>query len=156
MNNETNLSSLLSAPEDGDVYLIGERRGRVTIKIDKRTHGSDAISVLTEEIVPGDGIPVHKHGAEEEFVYIASGRGRFTLGDNQYDVSAGFTAVIPQGVWHGLTNTGDELLTFVMIFTPAGFEDYFREIGVKPDQPWKGLSREEWDKIDRRFNVVYR
>jgi len=49
---------------DGEVYLVGKRQGRVTIKIDKQKKVIETVSILTEDIKPNDGIPVHKHSSE--------------------------------------------------------------------------------------------
>ena len=72
---------LLLAPDDGEVYLIGQRQGRVTIKVDKKNKGVETISLLTEDIRPGDGIPVHRHASEEELIFIEKGNGILTFGD---------------------------------------------------------------------------
>lgn len=147
---------LVLAPDEGEVYLIGERQGRVTIKVDKREKGIDSLSLLTEDIVRGDGIPVHKHGAEEELIYVERGRGVLTFGDTEHDVVPGSMALVPRGVWHGLRNTGEEMLRMVFGYSPAGFEGYFREIGVRPGEPWKDLSGDDWQRINEKYNVVYR
>ena len=149
-------SDLVLHAGEGEVYLIGERQGRVTIKVDKRNKGVETLSVLTEDIVPGDGIPVHKHGAEEELIYIERGRGVLTFGDDEYDVMPGSMALVPRGVWHGLRNAGEDMLRMVFGYTPAGFEDYFRAIGVRPGEPWKGLTGEDWARINDEFRITYR
>ncbi|MDZ7716428.1 MAG: cupin domain-containing protein [Balneolaceae bacterium] len=111
---------------------------------------------LTEDIRPGDGIPVHKHSSEEELIFIEKGTGIFTFGDEQYEVAAGSMALVPRTVWHGLRNESDEMLmTMVFGYTPAGFEDYFRVIGVKPGEPSKELTSEDWQQINDEFGVVY-
>jgi len=147
---------LLLAPDDGEVYLIGQRQGRVTIKVDKKNKGVETISLLTEDIRPGDGIPVHRHASEEELIFIEKGNGILTFGDQKYDVRAGSMALIPRTVWHGLRNEGNDMLRMVFGYTPSGFEDYFRAIGVKPGEPWKELTGAEWQQINDRFGVVYR
>ncbi|MEM1270486.1 MAG: cupin domain-containing protein [Bacteroidota bacterium] len=147
---------LVLDPDEGEVYLIGERRGRVIIKVDKRGKGVDALSLLTEDIVPGDGIPVHKHAAEEELIYIERGRGVFTFGNDEYEVGPGSMALVPRGVWHGLRNEGEQTLRMVFGYSPAGFEDYFRAIGVREGEPWKGLTGDDWARINAEFGVTYR
>jgi mannose-6-phosphate isomerase-like protein (cupin superfamily) len=149
-------ADLVCDPDDGAVYLIGARQGRVTIKIDKRNTGVAAMSLLTEDIVPGDGIPVHKHGAEEEWIVIERGRGVLTFGEETFRVVPGSMALVPRGVWHGLRNEGEEPLQMVFGYTPAGFEDYFRAIGVRPGEPRKELSAAEWSRINADFHVTYR
>ena len=147
---------LVLGPDEGEVYLIGPRQGRVIIKVDKRTTGIDAFSLLTEDIVPGDGIPVHKHAAEEELIYIERGRGAFTFGETEYAVEPGSMSLVPRGTWHGLRNTGDEMLRMVFGYSPAGFEEYFRFIGVREGESWKGLADDEWARINAAYGIVYR
>jgi mannose-6-phosphate isomerase-like protein (cupin superfamily) len=147
---------LVLAPEEGEVFLIGRRQGRVTIKAGRRCGGVETMSVLTEDIPTGDGIPVHKHGTEEEWIYIESGQGRLTFGEHELCVQPGSMALVPRGVWHGLRNSGEETLRMVFGYAPAGFEDYFRAIGVPPGQPPRDLSAEDWERINRSFRVTYR
>lgn len=149
-------ADLVLDPDEGEVYLIGERQGRVTIKVDKRNKGMESLSLLTEDIVPGDGIPVHKHAAEEELIYIERGRAVFILGDEEQEVIPGSMALVLREHWHGLRNDGEEMVRMVFGYTPAGFEDYFRAIGVRPGEPWKGLTGEQWAQINDRFGITYR
>jgi len=142
--------------DEGDVYLIGQRQGRVTIKVDKQNKGVETMSLLTEDIKPADGIPVHKHSSEEELIFIEKGTGILTFGDEQYDVTSGSMALVPRTVWHGLRNESSEMLRMVFGYTLAGFEDYFRAIGVKPGEPWKELTSKDWQQINNKFGVVYR
>ena len=146
---------LVLGSNEGEVYLIGERQGRVTIKVDKQNMGVETISLLTEDIKPGDGIPVHKHSSEEELVFIEKGTGIFTFGDQEYDVTPGSMALVPRTVWHGLRNESNDLLRMVFGYTPSGFEDYFRTIGVKPGEPHKELTSDDWQQINHKFGVVY-
>lgn len=147
---------LVLGPDEGEVYLIGPHQGRVTIKVDKRTSCVGSFSLLTEDIVPGNGIPVHKHTDEEELIYIEHGRGVFTFGEAEHEVGPGSMSLVPRGTWHGLRNTGDEVLRMVFGYSPAGFEEYFRAIGVREGEDWKGLTSAEWARIDAEYGIVYR
>ncbi len=101
-------ADLLLHDDEGEVYLIGERQGRVVIKVDGDRKSVELLSLVTE------------------------------------------------GVWHGLHNHGDEVLRMVFGYSPAGFEGYFREIGVPPGQPPKRLTSDDWARINRQFHVTYR
>lgn len=147
---------LILDADDGEVYLIGKRQGRVTIKVDKQNKGIETMSLLTEDIKPNDGIPVHKHSSEEELIFIEKGIGILTFGDEQYEVTSGSMALVPRTIWHGLQNKSNEMLRMVFGYTPSGFEDYFRAIGVKPGEPWEELTSEDWQQINNKFGVVYR
>lgn len=142
--------------QDGETYLITGRQAPVTILVDKAKRGVESVSLCYEDIVPGDFIPVHKHLREDEVIFIQKGSGVFTLGEKEHEVKEGSTAFVPRGAWHGLKNTGSETLRMFFSFSPAGFENYFREIGVPPGVPWKGLSTNEFAAIDRKYAVVYR
>lgn len=149
-------SDLVVDADEGEVYLIGERKGRVTIKVSRQNQGIQTMSLLTEDIKPKDGIPVHKHASEEELIFIEKGKGILTFGDEEYEVAPGVMALVPRTTWHGLRNESDEMLRMVFGYTPSGFEDYFRAIGVKPGEPWEGLSGEDWQRINKKFGVIYR
>ncbi len=147
---------LVLDPDDGEAYLIGERKGRVTIKVDKKSKGINTISLLTEDIKPRDGIPVHKHASEEEFIFIEKGCGILTFGEERYEVTSGSMVLVPRSVWHGLRNESNKMLRMVFGYTPAGFEDYFRAIGIRPGEPEKELTNQDWKQINNKFGVVYR
>lgn len=143
-------------PLAGETYLIAGRQAPVTIMVDKRKRGVGAVSLCREDIFPQDFIPVHKHGHEDEVIFILRGSGQFTLGDKAYEVKEGSAAFVPKGVWHGLKNTGKETLQMLFSFSPAGFENYFREIGVPEGVAWKGMTAEEFAAIDRKYGIVYK
>jgi quercetin dioxygenase-like cupin family protein len=67
------------------------------------------------EVDPGMRIPLHTHTAEEVFV-VLQGTGVVTAGDEQWEVSAGATAVAPAFARHGWENTGSETLKIVGFF----------------------------------------
>jgi hypothetical protein len=65
-------------------------------------------------------------------------------------------ALIPRTIWHGLRNESSEMIRMVFGYTPAGFEDYFRAIGVKPGETWKELTGDDWQQINSEFGIIYR
>ncbi len=146
----------LVQPNEGERYLIFGRNAPVTIKVDKINDGVNSISFCTEDIVSGDAIPIHKHLKEDEIIFIHRGEGTFTLDDQQISVRSGSTAFVPRGVWHGLKNTGEDIITMVFGYNPSGFEGYFREIGLKPGDKWVSKTKEELDAIDLKFNIIYK
>lgn len=60
----------------------------------------------------------HTHEVAEQIYYVISGSGLFTYGDEEHIISPGYTVFIPAGVVHGLRNTGDEDLVFVVVTSP--------------------------------------
>jgi mannose-6-phosphate isomerase-like protein (cupin superfamily) len=66
------------------------------------------------ELPPGTSIGVHLQD-EDEVYMIATGCGRMTVDDAEYDVQPGDAVVTRVGSKHGLVNTGtDPLVLFVI------------------------------------------
>ena len=68
-------------------------------------------------VIQGTGITTqyHSHHAEEEFIYILSGRGLAELGDDTVEVKAGdFMGFAPNSLAHSLSNPFDEDLVYLM------------------------------------------
>jgi mannose-6-phosphate isomerase-like protein (cupin superfamily) len=139
--------------DEGELVYVG--RDPVRIKISPA--GTGRFAMITQDVSPGTSIPVHRHDAEDEVIFIQSGEGVATLGDAQVALAAGSTLLVPQGTWHGGRNTGGGILKWVALYSPSGFEGYFREIGRRsPGDPPRRRSPEEREQLDRRFNIRYR
>ena len=63
----------------------------------------DDITVIAEEIAPGDRIPLHTHPINEVIV-IAEGRPEVRLGAETREVGPGAVVFIPAGTAHGTRN----------------------------------------------------
>jgi mannose-6-phosphate isomerase-like protein (cupin superfamily) len=50
---------------------------------------------------------------------VLRGRGRFLLADGELDMEAGTMLVAPEGIPHGIRNTGSERLVVLAILAPA-------------------------------------
>ncbi len=74
---------------------------------------------LAEATVPPGGETVeHFHCASEEIYAFTAGAGRMRLGDEEADVRAGDTVVIPPGVRHKLWNPGTVPLVLLCCCAP--------------------------------------
>ena len=141
--------------QEGETYMIRNGTTRLRIKISK-TEGSGSICFLSESILPGDAIPVHKHLNETELIFLHKGSGVFTLGEKLYPVTEGAVAVVPKGIWHGLQNIGSENIEMRFAYTPSGFESFFREIGTPEGQPFVKRSQEEKRTIARKWGMIHK
>jgi len=150
----TGKASILRA-DGGELWLIGPRRAPVQIQVGRHT-GSTRMAMGSEDIVSGDGIPVHKHGREDEIIFIHIGEGTVTLGEERVKVKAGDSIFVPQGTWHGLENTGKNLLKMIWVFSPSGFEQYFRDIGSRSGDTVVKRTDEEWHQVDAKHAITYR
>jgi mannose-6-phosphate isomerase-like protein (cupin superfamily) len=87
-------------------------------------HGGHNLS-LAEAIVPaGASTRLHCHLKTEEIYHISSGKGEMTLGDSQFEVSAGDTVFIPPQTPHRICNTTTgELKLLCCCSPPYSHED---------------------------------
>jgi mannose-6-phosphate isomerase-like protein (cupin superfamily) len=83
---------------------------------------------LLEAIVAGDGPPQHIHQAEEEAFYILEGEVNVQIGERTIQGTAGSFILIPRGTLHTFWNAGSTPAKLLVIFSPAGFEQYFVEV----------------------------
>ena len=116
-------------PADGDLVYVGRDPVRIKVSPEKRGR----FAMITQDVSAGTSIPVHLHENEDEIIFIQRGEGRATLGETSVTLQAGSTLYVPQGTWHGGENTGAGTMSWIAIYSPSGFEGYFREIGVRPD-----------------------
>src|ERR1700712_2445153 len=137
-----NSKGVVKNADEGEIYFVRENIS-ITIKVSKKVDGIDSTSICTEKIQPGGGIPVHKHLFNDEIFFIHKGSGSFILDDQEFKISEGSNAFVPKGVWHGLRNTGSEILFFSFGFSPSGFEDFFRQIGTPQGTAFKAKPQDE-------------
>ena len=71
-------------------------------------------------LVGGSTAP-HRHLKTEEIYYILAGRGEMRIGEETREVSPGDAIAIPPGEVHEITNTGNEVLSFLCCCAP-GYE----------------------------------
>ena len=139
---------------DGELVYVG----RDPVRIKLGSHGTRGpFGMITQEVSPGTTIPVHLHEREDELIFIQSGEGEATLGEQVVKLAAGSTLFVPRGTWHGGRNTGPAALNWIAIYSPSGFEGYFREIGRRsPEEPPRRSTAEEREARDRQFGIRYR
>jgi quercetin dioxygenase-like cupin family protein len=90
------------------------------------THGQLA---LAEVRAPrGSGSPVHTHRHEDEAWYVLDGELTFWLGEESRTATTGDFVFGPRGVHHRF-RVDSEMARFLILVTPAGFEDFTRACG---------------------------
>jgi quercetin dioxygenase-like cupin family protein len=83
---------------------------------------------LEIEIAPGSNFAPHIHRLEDEHFYILEGSLTFTVDGRTFQASKGDFVHIPRGLVHGFKN-GPAPARALIAFTPAGIEQFFREVG---------------------------
>lgn len=65
-------------------------------------------------LLPGQFQKVHSHDGSDKVYFVVRGVGRFTIGDEEADLTEGSAAIARAGVPHGVRNdSGDELVLLV-------------------------------------------
>jgi quercetin dioxygenase-like cupin family protein len=122
---------------DGDRLPLGPNL--ITYKVDGDA-GQGRFSLLEYDINPGSmSPPLHTHDFDEAF-YVLDGELTLDLGERGTErLGAGGSAFIPGGEVHTWRNESPGAVRVLVICTPSGFEQYFRElaeqIGQGPPDP---------------------
>jgi quercetin dioxygenase-like cupin family protein len=83
----------------------------------------DASLTFGEVIVnTSKGHDPHSHPAADEVIYVVSGEGRQTVGEDEFEIRAGDAVWIPRDVVHSTYNTGWQPLRLIVTYTPGGEE----------------------------------
>ena len=99
-------------PEDHAVY-DPERMGKSTL------FQSDRILVGLNTFEPGQEHRLHAHAGMDKVYYVLQGQGIFLLDGREEPMEAGLMLVAPEGVRHGIRNTGSERLLVMAILAPS-------------------------------------
>jgi mannose-6-phosphate isomerase-like protein (cupin superfamily) len=75
-------------------------------------------SVAEATVPPGSETVEHYHRTTEEVYLFVSGAGRMRLGEEEDEVRAGDTVVVPPGINHKLWNAGPEPLVLLCCCAP--------------------------------------
>jgi mannose-6-phosphate isomerase-like protein (cupin superfamily) len=72
--------------------------------------------------------PLHRHHNEDEFTYVIEGSLGVQLGNEMITASAGTWVLKPRGQWHTFWNAAEVPCRTIEIVSPAGFQQYFRDL----------------------------
>ena len=68
---------------------------------------------------PGQEHALHAHEGMDKVYQVLEGRGRFLLEGREIEMAPGVMLVAPEGVPHGIRNTGVERLVVLAILAPG-------------------------------------
>ena len=139
-------------PDQGEHLVL--RGGNIFIKAGP-TEGAKSLAMGTQQILPGVGIPIHRHFQMDEAFYVLDGGGTFILDDVPHAIEKGRSIFIPKNTWHGFENPNRELL-LLWIVTPPGLDAYFREVATRPGVPPTTRTKEQLNEIARRYGTEFR
>lgn len=72
---------------------------------------------------PGEEIGAETHKDKDQFIRIEKGSGLAKLGEGEYALDEGSAIVIPAGLEHNITNSGEENLKLYTIYSPPEHQD---------------------------------
>ena len=114
--------------EEGDRRPLWVMGSLLQIVIDgDQTGGSYAVA--EDRSSPGFGPPPHVHEREDEAFYVIEGEYLFGSDDGEVRAGPGTFVHAPKGRLHWWRNVGDGPGRHLEIFTPAGLERMFEEVG---------------------------
>ena len=88
--------------------------------------------VIDMHVPPGGGPGAHRHDFEETFILL-EGELTVTFRGEQSVVTAGTTVNVPANAPHQFHNASSAPVRMLCICSPAGQEEFFKEIGVPVD-----------------------
>ena len=79
------------------------------------TYATKDLLTAVAVVKPGESVhPAHRH-AEEEFLVIAEGSGQWHVDGREFPANKGDVLYVEPWLFHGLVNTGQTPLTFLVI-----------------------------------------
>ena len=84
------------------------------------------------------GPPPHWHKITTEIFYVLEGTLTLSAGDETIQAGPGGYAYVAPGTVHGFSNQTDAPAKYLLIASPAGLENYFRELAdlIKDEPSW--------------------
>jgi quercetin dioxygenase-like cupin family protein len=99
-------------PEEHAVFKP-DKMGKATL------FESERILVGLNCFEPGQQHALHAHAGMDKVYQVLSGTGVFLLEDREIPMQPGVMLVAPEGVSHGVRNSGDEKLVLLAILAPS-------------------------------------
>jgi hypothetical protein len=117
---------------------------------------------MLEALVPAQtGPPPHIHHAEDETFILLDGVVDFHVADDVHRAEPGSVVFVPRGTRHHFSNAGDNAARMLFMYSPAGMEGMFAEIGSPGSRGVQApaLSASDLDALARvadkyRFSIV--
>ncbi|UGA46574.1 cupin domain-containing protein [Bradyrhizobium quebecense] len=123
------VSPRILGPQDGHLAILGGTSARFMIEEDD---AGGRFALVEHPMQPRAlAAPMHRHHHEDEYSFVLEGRIGALLGDTVAIGNPGDLIFKPREQWHTFWNAGDTPARVLEIISPAGFENYFRELGAE-------------------------
>jgi quercetin dioxygenase-like cupin family protein len=100
---------------------------QVCIKLPS-AQSANHMAVMTVEVPPEGGVPLHTHLQEEESYYMLEGQMLVQVGSEEIEIGAGDFVHIPAGVVHSYRNTSDQPIRFLAWTVGGAMDSFFQEM----------------------------
>ncbi len=113
-------------PGEGRTDDLGDGFG-IAFKLWGRDTGG-AVAVVEHPFGVGAYVSAHRHTREDEYSIVTQGEIGFRSGDREVVLGPGGYIAKPRGELHAMWNAGTAPARMIEIISPAGFENFFREV----------------------------
>jgi mannose-6-phosphate isomerase-like protein (cupin superfamily) len=115
----------------GEGLAVGGSNGTpTTIKLPGADVGG-AYALLELEVPSGNGPRLHVHHDAEEAFFVLEGELTIRIGDAEHRALAGALILVPRGEPHLFVNRSPQPARAIVIFSPAGAEQWFVEMAER-------------------------
>jgi mannose-6-phosphate isomerase-like protein (cupin superfamily) len=117
---------------------------------------SDGRFSVVEHPIPSRSLasPLHYHRNEDEFSFVLEGTMGAMLGEKVILASQGSWVFKPRGQWHAFWNADIRPCRILEVISPAGFENYFREVSVVFDEGENGRpDLDRFAEVNARYDL---
>lgn len=102
--------------------------GEVNVVIRVSAEDSGGAMTVMEEVPPMVDTPLHVHNNEDELFYIVEGEHIVTVGHEEHRLGPGDALFAPRGVPHAQRRVEPGVGRELIVFTPGGMEQFFRDL----------------------------
>lgn len=120
------ITTKVLGPRDGKAGFLGSIG--VRFMIDGAESGGGFSLVEHPMSARALAAPLHKHTREDEYSFVLEGEVGALLGEDVRIGKPGDLIFKPRNQWHTFWNAGDRPARILEIISPAGFEEFFREL----------------------------
>lgn len=98
--------------------------------------------------------PLHYHHNEDEYSHVLEGTLGALLGEEVVTAGPGTWVFKPRRQWHTFWNAGDTPCLIIEVISPAGFENYFKEVAAAWGDVERFAQINEKYSLEMDFNSV--
>lgn len=120
-------AGILRLVGDAPAGDLGPNRAVFSLSGDE-TGGKYSLTEFTMAPPPTPGPPPHIHEDADEAIYVLEGTLEMRVGEQRLTGAAGAVMLVPRGTLHALANPGPGPARMLIILSPPGYEDFWREM----------------------------